>query len=389
MSLNKLYFLYLCVALLFSCSKKEQKTITVKNTLNIERVFETVELTKEFLKVDSLSNLGVKDKDSGELLVSQLIDNNQDGVYDMLIFQPKVAPNSEKTYHIVPVLETDKRETLAYCFSRFVPERTDDYTWENNKVAFRVFGPTAQKMIEDSVPGGTLSSGVDAWLKRVDYPIINKWYEKTTSGKGSYHEDDGEGLDNFHVGISRGIGGIAVKKDSTYYVSKNFSSWKTISTGPIRTSFYLKYEDWDANGQVIRESRIVSLDYGSNLTKFDISLRGTETVVAGITLHEKDGTITNNKENHWVSYWQPHGDSELGTAIVSSGAYFVDSYEYSTEETDLSHAFTNLKVSNHKVEYYAGFGWKKSGQFETKASWENYLNQFSLKIKTPLIVRTN
>jgi hypothetical protein len=79
-------------------------------------------------------------------------------------------------------------------------------------------------MIEDSIPGGTLSSGVDTWLKKVEYPIINKWYKETLVDKtGSYHEDTGEGLDNFHVGVSRGVGGIAVKNDDKYYFSKNYS----------------------------------------------------------------------------------------------------------------------------------------------------------------------
>ncbi|NMH87948.1 DUF4861 family protein [Flavivirga algicola] len=386
MVVKKLCIFSFCVLIFSACTKEERKIITVKNTLNIERTFETVELTKEFLKVDSLTYLGVKDTDSNALMLSQLVDNNEDGVYDVLLFQPKVAANSVKKYEIVAIPLESKTKAQDICFSRFVPERTDDYAWENDKVAFRVFGPTAQKMVEDSIPGGTLSSGVDAWLKRVNYPIINKWYKKNTDG-GSYHEDNGEGLDNFHVGISRGVGGITIKHEDSFYLSKNFTHWKTITTGPIRTSFYLKYEDWDANGHTIKESRIISLDLGSNLSKFEISLNGSDSVLAGLTLHEKDGEVVSNDDNYWVSYWQPHGDSELGTAIVATKKYFIDSEKYDTDKKDLSNAFANLNVINDKVEYYAGFGWKKSGQFENKKAWENYLNQFSLKINNPFIIK--
>ena len=298
-----------------------------------------------------------------------------------------VSANSENTYKVVIITDTEKPNAPDYCYSRFVPERTDDYTWENNKVAFRVYGPTAQKMIEDGVPGGTLSSGVDAWLKKVEYPIINNWYKKNSERPGAYHEPSPEGFDNFHVGTSRGVGGLAIKKDTTYYLSKNYVEYRTITTGPVRTSFYLKYADWDANGNEITESKIISLDLGSNLSKFEISLQGTDHVSAGLTLHEKDGVVTGDINNGWVSYWEPHGASELGTAIIASPDCFINFETYDTNQTDLSNAYAKLKVNKGKVIYYAGFGWKESGQFNSKADWETYLNLVAKKINTPLIVK--
>uniref|UniRef100_UPI0035619392 DUF4861 family protein n=1 Tax=Lutibacter sp. TaxID=1925666 RepID=UPI0035619392 len=92
--------------------------------------------------------------------------------------------------------------------------------------------------------------------------------------------------------------------------------------------------------------------------------------------------------NGWVSYWQPHGDdSELGTAILASKEYFTDFEKYDVDTPDLSNAYANLNVVDSKVVYYAGFGWKKSKQFNTKEAWENYLNEFSLRIKTPLTIQ--
>src|SRR5205085_8225450 len=97
-------------------------------------------------------------------------------------------------------------------YSRFVPERIDDYAWENDRVAFRTYGPVTQRIVEEGKPGGTLSSGLDCWLKRVPYPVIDKWYKKSIEG-GSYHKDEGEGYDPYHVGLSRGCGGIGVWKN--------------------------------------------------------------------------------------------------------------------------------------------------------------------------------
>lgn len=379
----------LVFSLLFfvNCSQKtETRFIQIKSTLNTERSFETIELTKEFLKVDDLSTVGIRDEESGQFQVTQLVDTNGDGVSDQLLFQPEIGASSEKKYEIIQISEEEQPTSEVVCYSRFVPERTDDYAWENDKVAFRSFGPTAQKMVEDNIKGGTLTSGNDAWLKKVNYPIINKWYKKTVEGNGSYHKDTGEGLDNFHVGISRGVGGIAAKIDDSYYFSKNFTEWKTITTGPIRTSFYLKYADWDSDGNTIEESRIVSLDLGSNLTRFSLSLIGINEISAGLTLHEKDGVVSGNTKKGWVSYWQPHGDSELGTAILASPNSFIGFEKYDTEQKDASNAYAHLKVENSNVVYYAGFGWKESSQFKNKQEWENYLDAFSDKLNSPLII---
>ena len=385
MKIRILSLVLLTSLLLGACSEKKNATvIVVKNNLNVKRTFEMVELTAKELKVENLNLVGIKNIETKELLVTQCVDLDGDGIMDQLIFQPVVAANSVSEYEVIILSETEKVSPDLVCFSRFVPERTDDYTWENDKVAFRVYGPTAQKMIEDSIPGGTLSSGVDAWLKRVDYPIIDKWYKEFTDGVGTYHEDTGEGLDNFHVGVSRGVGGIAVKSNGNYYFSKNFTEWKTITTGALRTSFYLKYENWDGNGVVVEESKIINLDKGSNFTRFVTTIKGVSQISAGLTLHEKDGEVTSNPS--WLSYWQPHADSELGTAIVASKRYFSGSETFDSEIKDLSNAYAHLNVIDQKVVYYSGFGWKKSGQFTTKSAWEEYLNLFAEKVNSPLVI---
>jgi hypothetical protein len=371
-----------------NCDKKTElvSTIEVKNTLNIDREFETVEIDISSFGNNQGFSFSLENEDTTEKIVYQLVDENSDGKNDVLLFQPKIAANSSKRYSL-SISDEKQDSIIGNCYARFVPERTDDYAWENNRVAFRTYGPVAQKMVKEGVKGGTLSSGMDAWLKRVEYPIINKWYKKTVTGKGSYHKDTGEGLDNFHVGIGRGVGGIAVKIDTSFYFSKNFTSWKTISTGPIRTSFVLNYENWDANGKQIEESKQISLDYGQNLSKFEINISGTKTISAGLTLHKKDGNTTENK--NWISYWEPLDDSELGQGLVTTDAFFINSEKYDTYKKDESNLYANLKVVDGKVVYYAGFGWKKSNQFKTQQDWESYLRDFAIKIKNPFLVTQN
>jgi hypothetical protein len=365
-----------------------QRTITITNSLPIVRSFETISLSKKQLqlkKSDKLEDFGIKEKGNSSFLVTQVVDENFDGEMDVLLVQPFVKASSTTILELV----SHKKTVLdsIRCYSRFVPERTDDYAWENDKVAFRTYGPRAQEMIEKNIKGGTLSSGIDAWLKRVPYPIINKWYEKTTNGTGSYHIDSGEGLDNFHVGSSRGIGGIAVQQDSNYYFSKNFISYKTITTGPIRTSFILTYANWDANGKKISETKTISLDLGSYLSKFTIAITGTPQVAVGLTLHDKKGTIGTNVKEGWLSYWEPIDDSEIGSGLVVPNKKMKSFDHYVTIAPDLSNLYGSIAVTSNEIAYYAGFAWKKGSPFQNKQQWEKYLGDFSLKVNNPLHVR--
>ena len=389
MKLTNGILVLMLITSLLSFSQKN-KIITISNSLNTDREFETVEISKTSLGLkasDKLEYYRVRELGTSTYLISQCVDENGDGINDVLLFQPKIKALATKKYEIVLIVLDIIKEPTIFCYSRFVPERTDDYAWENNKVAFRTYGPVAQKMTEDKVKGGTLTSGIDAWLKRVEYPVLNKWYEKYTTGTGTYHKDTGEGLDNFHVGDSRGIGGVALKIDSVYYYSKNFISWKTITTGPLRTSFTLTYADWDAKGNKIKEVKHISLDYGSFLSKFEIEVSGTNTISTGITLHNNDGKTESNLKAGWIDYWQPIDDSELGTGIVFPKNTMISAEKYMNPNKELCNLYAALKVVNNKVTYYTGFGWKKQGEFTTKEAWENYLTNYATKINNPLIVK--
>ena len=54
------------------------------------------------------------------------------------------------------------------------------------------------------------------------------------------------------------------------------------------------------------------------------------------------------------------------------------------DDVDKNHLYLYLKVIDNYVEYYTGFTWLKSKQFDDKESWNNYLDNFSLKLNNPL-----
>lgn len=385
---------YLLTILAISCSGPEkQYEINLENKTNLSRNNEIADIPLSRLVAAGIDTSGViiaEDAESGKLHITQLSDRKSDGNFATLLIQVDMDPISNKRYIIRNLREDEEPPSAGICcFSRFVPERTDDYAWENDRVAFRTYGPEAQRMNEAGNPAGTLSSGIDCWLKKVDYLIIDKWYRKN-SGGGSYHEDDGEGLDNFHVGISRGCGGTCFfdRATGTSYRSKNYSQWKKIEDGTLRASFDLKYEPWTAGDRTISERKHISLDKGSNLTRYEIEVSGSDELTAGLTMHEKDGVSTINSEEGWFSYWQPHGESELGMAIVVDPEYLLEAFEYLSDEKELSHLYVKLRVIDGKVIYYSGFAWKESNQYPTKESWEAYLSEFAEKLNSPLTIKT-
>lgn len=371
--------------MLFSCNS-ENYLIKVTNDLNINRSFETVELDLNLFPqkiINNISEYGIFDL-KNNLLLSQIIDNNLDGKNDIIIFQPQIDSNSSVNFLFKKKNKSNIKKDKNICYSNLITKRMDDFAWENDRVAFRTYGPEAQRLILNNKKGGIISSGIDCWLKRVEYPIIEKWYAQHFEKISSYHEDIGEGLDNYHVGKSRGAGGFSILIDKEYYNSRNFIKSRIISNGPLRTIFELEYEDWNIPKGYIEEKKIISLDKGNNLCKIAVQIKGTKSISPGIFLNEFDGKISENLKNSWVSYWQPHYDSELGNALLSKNKYIIGSHKYLGEGLDKNHLYLDLKVVDNYVEYYTGFTWLKSNQFNDKESWNSYLDNFSMKLNNPL-----
>ena len=72
----------------------------------------------------------------------------------------------------------------AQTYGRYVPERKDDFAWENDKIAFRMYGKELEKTPAE------MAYGIDVWTKRTTRLIINERYKR-----GEYHVDHGDGLD--------------------------------------------------------------------------------------------------------------------------------------------------------------------------------------------------
>ncbi len=393
----KAHYIFFSILLISACTSVPSVVeVNVTNHLNINRLNETIEvnlsLIPNLLSTNSADRIIIRDGDNNEVLPSQLVDLDGDDSADQIIFQSDFKPNESKHFHIEGTDEKAENPiSERSTYARFVPERIDDFAWENDRVAFRTYGPTAQAITESGEPGGTLSSGIDCWLKRVEYPIINKWYREDLEDGKSYHEDHGEGLDNYHVGSSRGTGGIGIWIEDSLYVSKNFKSWKIITNGPIRTIFELDYGIWHADDLEISEVKRIAIDLGSNLFKNTLLLSNSAdlpNITLGLTLHEQAGEVKMDEQKGWFRYWEPHDSSELSTAIVVDPSIVKESIDYRSEVSDASNLLVVCKPEA-EVTYYAGFAWKESHQYDLPEGFDEYLAEFSERIASPLLVEVS
>ena len=370
-------------------AKSETVSVAVKNNLDFPRneiVGVHIEDLSGVLENNEEKHLRVQEIGAQDYLRTQWIDNDQDGTNDELLFQANVAANASSEYLILVDSTKAPEESDVIAYSRLVPERTDDYTWENDKVAFRTYGPTGEKEALAGVPGSTLSSGIDLWLKRTDKAIINKWYKAHEANPGAYHKDRGEGYDPYHVGGSRGTGGIGVWENDSLLVSNNFTASRTLADGPLRTVFELDYAPWSPYG--VKETKRVTLDLGSNFSKFDISLSSEKEVpnyTVGITLHKNEGDAAINKEEGWFRHWETIDSSKVGEGIVLDPTIVQNAIIYKSDAVDQSNLLIITKPQE-KLTYYAGFAWDKSGQVSSLEDWENILKQQSQVLSSPLSV---
>lgn len=373
--------MFVAVLLFMSSCSQQQLQVSVNNPTDMVRANELVKVSLTDGVFDNMQ-LVVKDQASGEEMQSQLLDTNGDNEIDAIAFLVKLDAKEEKLFTISHG-DRKENESDVKTFARFVPERTDDFAWENDRVAFRTYGPEAQRIAEAGEKGGTLSSGIDCWLKKVDYSIIDKWYKENTDDPGYYHIDHGEGLDNYHVGPSRGCGGTGVMFDGKLIAAKNFTEYKVGNNGPLLTDFTLNHAPYKVGTSNVKETKHVAIQLGTNFTKYTIEVEGTDTLTVGLTLHDQLGEVSENST--WINYHTPHKGEELSTTIVAHPDYMLGTSQIKSDIKDESHALMHLKVIDGKVEFYAGFTWSGSKQFTDK-QWKQHLDDFATVIAHPLKV---
>jgi len=261
-------------------------------------------------------------------------------------------------------------EPAVVAYGRFVPEREDDFTWENDKVAFRVYGPSSG--------GKGQVSGVDAWLKKVPYSIIDKWYAGFLAGK-SYHEDHGEGYDPYHVGDSRGVGGTAIWVDGVAWPAGKYMSYEVLQSGGEVVEFKLQYE-WETPLGMVAESKTISLALGEQLYQVNsvFTLDGKPAslpVAIGLTTHDEKAQVFSNPETGRISAWEAIDEMGVGTGVLMAPDLTGMILHTPSEDKDASHIWlVTSSNENGELGFMAGFAWEVAQEITTVEAWNEYLD---------------
>ena len=360
-------------AFIVSCGQSDGVKVTVTNGSELARNAETVELDFGAIKAGhpeiTAENVVVTDA-AGAQVPSQVYVESYG--QEKLVFQATVDAGKTVKYK-VSAGEPEVYDTLV--FSRYVPERLDDYAYENNRIAGRVYGPA----LEDP-----RTLGPDIWLKRVEDLVVNKRYILN-----DYHHDHGDGLDCYKVANTLGGGALApYDEDGKIVLGDNYETYNRICNGPIRTKVLFTYKPFEVDGVQVTLKRELTIDANTNFIKisnwFDTPADEFP-VVLGAVMHD---VIDRVDGDHYIAFTEkasdsadPEADGNISVGLV------VDAAEENVEtDTVNGHAVLKYTVTPGKrADVWTGSGWSKGG-IESPEAWAGIVKDFAYAQANPLKV---
>ena len=349
------------------------------------RLPEVLELNlEEVLRhIPDLDHKSVENAETHQRLTTQMYASPGSTSSDKLLIAIQVPASGRLVLDFVEKQRGDSPSPLV--FGREAPERKDDFAWENQEVAYRVYGPALEAT-------GEITSGIDVWSKRAPAFVIDSFYKHDAEGARthnpalSYHKDDGVGLDSYQVGPTRGCGGTAIVSGDKLYVSKNYTHLKVLSNGPVRFEFEMTYAPWNADGTQVTETKRITLDAGSHLNRiqstFTFSGQQTVQAAAGLALHP--GADLHTFQNDSIlSVWDTPQDPSAGR--ITTGLLTASGQAHHTATIDGQAMMIFPVRSGQSFTYYAGSGWSKS-DMPTQQAWDAYLNATLSQVRHPLKV---
>jgi unsaturated rhamnogalacturonyl hydrolase len=267
--------------------------------------------------------------------------------------------------------------------ARFVPERSDDFAWENDLTAFRTYGPALRP--------GPENSGIDLWVKRVSYPVMDKWYveDRTRLPYGnvakSYHQDHGEGNDCYKVGDARGCGGASLWVSGALHNSDAFVGHKMIADTPDKAVFELHYASRMPDGRVAREAKRITFIMGKRLfqseSRFTIDGKPGKFDVAIGLLPQQAGTKPLfQADKGTAALWENVEGYGLGTAVVIDPGRVSRMIEHTDAAGTRQALVLATTDASGYIRWYSGYGWEGQGVIMNAAQWNDYLKAFAKEI---------
>lgn len=368
-------FLWLAAVVFTTSCSHDGLLVEVVNNTRIERDDETIEIAwSEVAKLQGVTpeNVVVLNAEKQQV-PSQVIFHGEEQA-QALIFQSDDVEAMQTKFFTITTGVRKVYEVQVH--GRFVPERLDDYAWENQQVAYRLYGPA----LATSPTEKLVTPGIDVWVKSTEKLVIDEWY-----ARGNYHHNYGDGMDCYKVGPTLGAGASAPLVDEKLYLSGNYATQRTLDNGPLRTSVELTYAPFDVNGVQVALIKYISLDADKRFSRMENIYTGDFEqlpIAAGFARH--DVKTTDHTANALMlceaasDTKTPEIDGDIYLGLILPGADFLPDVD--------AHALAVKAVKpGEKLVYWAGSGWSRGG-IESMDDWIECVEVQTAEILEPLIV---
>ena len=427
-------------------SHAQTATIVVSNSTSASRT-ELIELSMSDVK----AKLAGATPKKGEAYIVKNKRGQQIGTQithdGKLLIDASVRPNGTATYTLSIGKPYPQKVWTTGALYKI---RKDDIAWENDRCAYRVYGPALQKT-------GERSFGTDIWVKNTPDTVVYERYIKDMNGNiqgdkidakartlekqakdfaaqakaeknstkaaklekqskalqeqakalwaesrevditTSFHLDHGNGLDPYRVGATLGIGAPSLMVGKTQYLPYCWKTYKILDNGPLRFTVELSYNPSTIGDMKnVVEHRIISLDKGSNFNKMTVWYDGLTTptdFATGFPIHEED-TESKTFAKDYVSYADPTDNIEVNQSQVYVGVLFpngIDNtyYQLFDQKHDgaTGHAL-GLKHGLKNDEKYSYYFGAAWSKYDVKsyAEWQLRIKEYLDALKQPLKV---
>ena len=323
-----------------------------------------------------------------------------------LLIDAAVRPCGQAVYTI----SAGKPQAMkTFVTGKMYPERVDDIAWENDRTAYRLYGPALQR-------SGEKAYGIDVWVKNTpDLEVDNRYkvelgnhakiQQLLKEGKKeearqmeiatTYHFDHGYGLDCYKVGPTLGCGTPALMENGLLVMPYSYRTYKILDNGPLRFTVELEYNPTTANGNKnVIEHRLLSLDKGSNFNKMTVWYEGITKptdIAAGVVVHEED-MQSYKCGRDFVAYADPTDNPAAQNFQIYVAALFPNGV---SETKPLLYDAPRNGAAGHVVgilrdyknaeryTYYFGSAWSKN-DVRNFDEWILRINSFLDAVHSPL-----
>ena len=178
-------------------------------------------------------------------------------------------------------LASCQTEVQTRVYGRYVPERKDDFAWENEYAAFRMYGP--------ALANENPSNGVDLWLKNSPALVIDTMYGRELRDSRPYHINYDGNLDCYKVGHTAGCGGVVILADSQLCIGGPYNRWEILEQTPDRFVFRLEYDSVPVAGQILQQTLTITAEAGTMWNTAKVVLNGEGLAADGERLYVGGG----------------------------------------------------------------------------------------------------